>query len=135
MMRPGLIVCCAHSFQLSMCRSVPQMPVRRTRSSTSPGPGLGWGTSCSHRPGSLFALTRAFTSGRHFTDTFEVKKLAAAGIEFRLRLRIGPLIHRCAGKAGRQEADHAHMSTAQSFLFFLILLGVAATALRLVSRT
>jgi CPA1 family monovalent cation:H+ antiporter len=40
----------------------------------------------------------------------------------------------CAGKAGRREFDHA-MSTAQSFLFFLILLGGAATALRLLSRS
>src|SRR3989442_3505816 len=46
-----------------------------------------------------------------------------------------PQIGRCAGKAGRQEVDHVQVSTAQSFLFFLILLGVAATALRLLSRT
>src|SRR3989442_2405189 len=46
-----------------------------------------------------------------------------------------PQIGRCAGKAGRQEVDHVQVSTAQSFLFLLILLGVAATALRLLSRT
>src|SRR5437588_1389087 len=68
----GLMVCWAHSFQLSMCRSVPQIPVRRTRSNTSPGPGLGSATSWSQRPGSLFALTSAFT-GRH--STFAVRRL------------------------------------------------------------
>src|SRR2546430_2710084 len=50
-----------------------------------------------------------------------------------MQLLLGPLISWCAGKAGRREFDHA-MSTAQSFLFFLILLGGAATALRLLSR-
>ncbi len=44
-----------------MCRSVPQMPVRSTLISTSPGPTSGSGTSISHRPGSAFAFTSAFT--------------------------------------------------------------------------
>src|SRR5262245_3321629 len=43
-----------------MCRSVPQMPVLWTRMSTSLMPALGSGTSWSQRPGSDFALTRAF---------------------------------------------------------------------------
>src|SRR5690348_12483247 len=42
---------------------------------------------------------------------------------------------RCAGKSGRRRIADASMSTAQSFLLFLIVLGAAATALRLVSRT
>src|SRR5579859_3051030 len=43
-----------------MCRSVPQMPVRRTRIRTSPGPGVGSGTSRSQSPGAASAFTRAF---------------------------------------------------------------------------
>ena len=43
-----------------MCRSVPQMPVRSTLISTSPGPTAGSGTSASHSPGSAFSLTSAF---------------------------------------------------------------------------
>src|SRR6266511_3371042 len=35
-----------------MCRSVPQIPVRSTRMSTSSSPAAGTGTSRSHRPGS-----------------------------------------------------------------------------------
>src|SRR5436190_19605678 len=56
------MVACTHSFHHSMCRSVPPMPVRRTRISTSPGPGCGSGTSRSHSPGRASALTRAFKS-------------------------------------------------------------------------
>jgi CPA1 family monovalent cation:H+ antiporter len=41
----------------------------------------------------------------------------------------------CAGKAGRQEVSGRPLTTAQSFLFFLIVLGAAAIGLRLVSRT
>lgn len=41
----------------------------------------------------------------------------------------------CAGKSGRQEVSGRPVSTAQSFLFLLILLGAAATAVRFVSRT
>src|SRR5687767_14831201 len=43
-----------------MWRSVPQIPVLCTRISTSLMPQVGSGTSCSHRPGSDFALTSAF---------------------------------------------------------------------------
>src|SRR5262245_21276771 len=104
-----------------MCRSVPQMPVRRTRISTSPGPGFGWGTSWSHSPGSAFALTSAFN------------------VELRIRFR--PPRHLCRELVVCREGWSAggrrppRVSTAQSFLFFLIVLGAAATALRLLSRT
>src|SRR6202171_3727774 len=40
------------------------MPVRSTRIKTSPGPGVGSGTSRNHRPGAASALTSAFTPGR-----------------------------------------------------------------------
>src|SRR6185436_4572236 len=43
-----------------MCRSVPQMPVRWTRISTSLMPIFGSGTSSSHSPGSARLLTSAF---------------------------------------------------------------------------
>src|SRR5713101_3930677 len=43
-----------------MCRSVPQIPVRWTRMSTSLIPGLGSGTSVSHSPRSARLLTSAF---------------------------------------------------------------------------
>src|SRR5229473_287709 len=43
-----------------MCRSVPQMPARRTRISTSLMPMVGSGTSSSHSPGSDLLLTSAF---------------------------------------------------------------------------
>ena len=45
-----------------MCRSVPQIPVARTRTSTSPGPTAGSGMSSSSRPGPGSHLTSAFTS-------------------------------------------------------------------------
>lgn len=51
---------CAQPSQARMCRSVPQMPVRSTLISTSPGPYSGSGTSMSHRPGSALCLTSAF---------------------------------------------------------------------------
>ena len=53
---------CAHGSQLWMCRSVPHSPVRRTLISTSSASICGSGTSCNHRPGSLLALTSAFTT-------------------------------------------------------------------------
>src|ERR1039458_10344416 len=43
-----------------MCRSVPQMPARSTRISTSLIPIVGLGTSSSHSPGSRLLLTSAF---------------------------------------------------------------------------
>src|SRR5882724_4940555 len=43
-----------------MCRSVPQMPARSTRISTSLMPALGAGTSSSHKPGLASRLTSAF---------------------------------------------------------------------------
>src|SRR5260221_14530652 len=43
-----------------MCRSVPQIPVRWTRMSTSLMPGFGSGTSVSHSPRSARLLTSAF---------------------------------------------------------------------------
>ena len=54
------IVFCAHSSQLKMWMSVPQMPVLWTLTSTSSGPIAGIGSSLSQRPGSGFCLTRAF---------------------------------------------------------------------------
>ena len=53
-------VCCAQASHASMCRSVPQMPARLTRTSTSSGPTSGSGTDVRVRPGS----GRAFTSAR-----------------------------------------------------------------------
>src|SRR5579872_3534923 len=43
-----------------MCRSVPQIPARRTRMRTSLMPNVGFGTSSSQRPGSRLLLTSAF---------------------------------------------------------------------------
>src|SRR4030095_739363 len=43
-----------------MCRSVPQMPVRWMRMSTSLMPGRGSGTSLSHNPRSALLFTSAF---------------------------------------------------------------------------
>ena len=63
------IVFCAHASHLKMCRSVPQMPVLKTRMSTSLIPMVGSGTSCSQRPGSDFALTSAFM-GRNYAPPF-----------------------------------------------------------------
>ncbi len=57
----GVIVAAAQSSHDSMCRSVPQIPVRSTRSLTSAGPGCGSGTSVSRNPGPWASLTRAFT--------------------------------------------------------------------------
>src|SRR5664280_4120 len=59
MMRGAWIVRCAQSSQAAMWRSVPQMPVDRTRTSTSFGPIVGTGTSTSERPGSGPSLRRA----------------------------------------------------------------------------
>src|ERR1700722_18834485 len=53
------IVFCAHSSQLKMWMSVPQMPVLCTLTSTSSGPISGIGCSSSHRPCFVFSLTRA----------------------------------------------------------------------------
>src|SRR5258708_7204566 len=43
-----------------MCRSVPQMPVHKTRIFTSLIPGSGSGTSANHRPQAARLFTRAF---------------------------------------------------------------------------
>src|SRR5437667_10544479 len=60
---------------------------------------------------------------------------ASCKVEFRRGSRESPDLDGVPGSlVGRRSAD-AQVSTAQSFLFFLILLGAAATALRLVSRT
>ena len=56
------IVRCAQSSQLYMCKSVPQMPVRSTRISTSLMPTSGSGTSSSQRPGFRSFFTSAFMS-------------------------------------------------------------------------
>ena len=53
------IVFRAHSSQLKMCTSVPQIPVLCTFTRTSSGPIVGAGCSSSQRPGSGFSLTRA----------------------------------------------------------------------------
>src|SRR6267143_2765657 len=45
-----------------MCRSVPQMPVHRTRIFTSLMPGSGSGTSSNHRPRAARLFTSAFIS-------------------------------------------------------------------------
>src|SRR5262245_21281874 len=45
-----------------MCKSVPQMPVRSTRISTSLAATSGTGTSSSHSPGLASRLTSAFIS-------------------------------------------------------------------------
>ena len=58
----ALIVCCAQASQVRMCRSVPQMPVRSTLISTSPGPTAGSGTSASHSPGSALLLDQRFST-------------------------------------------------------------------------
>src|SRR4051794_35764992 len=60
---PTGIVFCAHASHEWMCRSVPQIPVRSTRISTSLIPNSGSGTSSSHRPGSPWAFTRARIGG------------------------------------------------------------------------
>ena len=56
------IVFCAQASHEWMCRSVPQMPVLRTRISTSLIPTSGSGTSSSQSPGSAFAFTSARTA-------------------------------------------------------------------------
>src|SRR6476646_8418756 len=52
----------AQSSHASMCRSVPQMPVRNTRIFTSPGPASGSGRSTNSRPGCAAGLYNAFIS-------------------------------------------------------------------------
>src|SRR4051812_8543855 len=42
-----------------MCRSVPQTPACRTAIKTSPGPGAGFGTDFTVKPGARFSLTIA----------------------------------------------------------------------------
>jgi hypothetical protein len=54
------IVFCAHSSQLYMCKSVPQIAVLPIWISTSFGPGAGTGTRSIQIPGSGFDLTSAF---------------------------------------------------------------------------
>ncbi len=55
------IVRCAHASQARMCRSVPQMPVRSTRISTSLMPTSGSGASTSQSPGRASDFASAFT--------------------------------------------------------------------------
>ena len=50
------IVFCAHSSQLKICISVPQIAVLRIRIITSFGPTTGFGASVIQIPGSLRAL-------------------------------------------------------------------------------
>src|SRR6478672_10603616 len=57
--RGGLTAPCAHSFQSKMCRSVPQIPVRSTRISTSLMPICGSGTWVSVSPGPGACFVRA----------------------------------------------------------------------------
>ena len=58
----GVTAPCAHSFQSAMCTSVPQMPVRSTRISTSLMPIVGSGTSASVSPGPGAGLVSASTA-------------------------------------------------------------------------
>src|SRR5688572_5848062 len=51
-----------------MCTSVPQIAVRFTRMSTSLAPGLGSGTSSSHRPGLASRFTRAFNGASNWNS-------------------------------------------------------------------
>ena len=55
------IVRCAQASQARMCRSVPQMPVRSTRISTSLMPTSGSGASTSQSPGRASDFASAFT--------------------------------------------------------------------------
>src|SRR5437667_8957266 len=59
-MSGGLIVRAAHGSHEAMWRSVPQIPVLRTRIRTSSIPIVGSGTSHSSRPGPGAVLTSAF---------------------------------------------------------------------------
>ena len=55
------IVRCAQASHARMCRSVPQMPVRSTRISTSLIPTSGSGASTSQSPGRASDFASAFT--------------------------------------------------------------------------
>src|SRR5256885_4380953 len=59
---------------------------------------------------------------------------ASCKVEFRRGSRESPDLDGVPGRLVGRRYPVAEMSTAQSFLFFLILLGAAATGLRLVSR-
>src|SRR2546427_838853 len=55
---------CAHASQSAMWTSVPHTPACRTAMSTSPGPGDGFGTVATFRPGTRCSLTMAFMETR-----------------------------------------------------------------------
>src|SRR6266568_2037098 len=57
--RGGVMAPAAHESHASMCRSVPQIPVRSTRIRTCPVPAVGVGTSVSSSPGCAPVLTSA----------------------------------------------------------------------------
>src|SRR2546421_2524400 len=92
----------AHAFQSAMCRSVPQTPACRTAMSTSPGPGDGFGTVVTLRPGARFSLTIACIEDRETgSGKRERSKDRARQSPVHLQHGAGNI----AGPLGREERD------------------------------
>src|SRR5437867_12734110 len=109
-----------------MCRSVPQTPACRTAISTSPGPGVGFGTDFTVKPGARFSFTIACMDTRDAGSEMR-DALEDGSNEATIDLEYGA--GNIAGAFGRQEhyggrkllgrADPVHGNFGQPFLHHL----------------
>src|SRR6266566_4611149 len=100
--RGGLIRPSAHASQSAMWTSVPHTPAWRTAMSTSPGPGDGFGTVATFRPGARRSLTIACMDARD-TGNGTGKTLEDRPREASVHLQHGS--GNIAGPLGREERD------------------------------
>src|SRR5712691_8992015 len=122
----GLMRPCAQGSQSAMCRSVPQTPACRTAISTSPGPGVGFGTDFTVKPGARFSLTIACMDTRDAGSEMR-DALEDGSSETAINLKYGA--GNIAGRFGRKErhggcqlarvADAAHRDLGPHLLHHL----------------
>src|SRR5882724_1333998 len=98
----GLMRPSAHSSQSAMWTSVPYTPACRTAMSTSPGPGVGFGTDTTLSPGARFSLTIACIEDRE-TGSGERETSEDGPCEPAVDLQHGA--GNIAGPLGREERD------------------------------
>src|SRR5881296_2138219 len=98
----GLMRPSAHASQSAMWTSVPHTPACRTAMSTSPGPGVGFGTDTTFSPGARFSLTIACIEDRE-TGSGKRETSEDGPREASVHLQHGA--GNIAGPLGREERD------------------------------
>src|SRR6184192_2852655 len=93
---------CAHASQSAMWTSVPHTPAWRTAMSTSPGPGDGFGTVVTLRPGARFSFTIACMKAR---DAGCVMREASEDRSGEASVDLEHGAGNIAGPLGREERD------------------------------